>query len=142
MAAIDWGVIALKDGKIMPENTNPDRYVFPGAGGVISIGSLKFGKTSVLGKEHAIEWAYSSNSENAFRVDFMSELTGIRKKVLYWSYNGNCFKTKKVAKSVYLTKFKYQGHFYQVLQGYDIGFSNFWHERSKKLVKRFLRKGR
>ena len=142
MAAIDWGVIASKDGKIMPENTNPDGYVFPGAGGFISIGSLKFSKTSVLGKEHAIEWAYSTSPEDAFRIDFMSELTGARRKALYWSYNGNHFKTKEVAKSVYLTQFKYQGHFYQVLQGYDIGFRNFWHESTKKLVKKFLKKGR
>lgn len=138
MAAIDWGVIALRDGEIIPEDTNPANYVFQGAGGIVSIGKLKFSKTSVLSRDHATELAYDWYPEDVFSIDFMSKITGTGKKILYWSYNGTSFKTKETAKSVYLTQFKYQGHFYRILQGYDISLGSYWHKSTKKLVKAFL----
>lgn len=139
MAGIDWGVIALKNGKLMPEK---EEEIYQGAGGQVSIGPVIFDRTTVFTNEEDFI-AYYHKYADFNGINFCDFLYDDHKRVLNWDYQDISFKTKALDNECcFFTTFKYQGDFYHVLQGYDISLDSFWHESTKKLVKRFLKKGR
>ena len=138
MAGIDWGVIALKNGKIMP---NKEETIYQGAGGMANIGPVIFDRTVVFTHEKDFI-AYYHEYKDFNGIDFY-KLYVDHKRVLNWGYKGINFKTKALNNECcFLTMFKYHGDFYHILQGYDISLNSYWHKSTKKLVEGFLKKGK
>lgn len=136
MAGIDWGVIALKNGKLMLER----KYdIVQGAAGHIKIGSLIFDRATA---QNSIAFQQINQcqefTEESFYLNFDNELYLKNKYALTWQYNGTIFKTKQVGDSIYLTKFKYRDNFYQVLQGYDVSLESCYEKQTIKFISKLV----
>lgn len=133
MAGIDYGVITYKNSQLV----EPDNYegeVRQGAFGefVHDSTGVVFYRTTI--KDH-------ENIDEAETVVRLAEvLTYGDKKVLYSSIKGLTLKTREIYHGTYLTKFKDEkGDFYTVIQGYDVGFDNFYSVERGKVVKKHIK---
>lgn len=138
MAGIDWGVIALKNGKLMTEKRNDNsESISQGAGGSALIGSVVFDRSVVFYSMNDFSDYYFGYGD-FHGIDFANEFYLQRKYVLHWQQGNVQFKTKRLKNTnCYLTTFKYQGNFYRVLQGYDIALHYCSEAKTVKLINKF-----
>lgn len=136
MAGIEWGVIALKNSKIISEKEYEIRQ---GAAGHIKIGNIIFDRDCAL-NDSAYQQINQCQefTEESFYLNFDNELYLKSKYAMNWQYDNISFKTKKLSDSIYLTKFKYQNIFYQILQGYDISLESCYQKQTIKLIKKLI----
>lgn len=134
MAGVDWGVIALKNGKLMPEQYG---VISQGTGGTATIGPVVFDRTEVF--RSVKDFAdYFFDDGDFHGMGFANELYLQNKYVLHWQQDNIQFKTKRIENAnCYLTTFKYQGDFYRVLQGYDISLTYCNEAKTVRLVNKF-----
>lgn len=164
MAGLDWGVITIKDGKLMPETDEKDLYISQGAGGEACFNNLIFDRDMIL---EALSEDYHSGYNrplyhlaNKFdRSQWDEDLCDYVKqphiKVFHWSYQGIDFVTKELickyhkdfTKPIYLTnihkifetKFNYKGHWYHILQGHDVSLDTYYHKSVKDIINKRLK---
>lgn len=145
MAGIDWGVIALKDDKLLPNN---GKTIIQGAGGSVKIGNIIFDKFAAMNQK-AFEHAYFDQSD--IHGDFIyynfddmvySGHSYPYKRVLNWLYNGVEFHTKRLDSGIYLTVFSINEgstyHFYRILQGYDVSLDSCYNKAVIRDIQKFL----
>lgn len=133
MAAIDYGVIVLRDGSLLTENKNLSQ----GASGVFKHNGLRFEYTRVADRA----WYSLADNTSKFYINFDNFIYYDKKRVLSWSYNNVNYHTKFVgSESIYLTTFKFNRHFYHILQGYDVSLDSCYSRKSIKVINKFLGK--
>lgn len=140
MAAIDYGVLVVKDGELdlsLAPDTCAAEFVIP------ELNGLTFYRTSIRDANwFAREASYEDDGyhyDGEFTEIYLyPELISKRKKVLHWELNGIKFKTKEFFGHLMVTTFRYDGHSYRVIQGYDVGNprhkKSFWFEKHRKQV--------
>lgn len=133
MSLLDWGVIALKDGKVLPETKNKDIAYSAIADGIG--GKLQLIRANVYFYGDGVR---ENNSKNVI-IDFASQINFKNKKACYWQYAGINFKTKEITDYMYLTKFKLNNSFYAVISGYDVSLSRWFEKSSERAIKKALR---
>lgn len=136
MAGIDWGIIALKNHKLIPES----KYdIIQGAAGHAKIENTIFDRNCALnGVSFQQINTCEAFTDESFYLNFDNELYLKNKYAIYWNHNGIQFKTKRIAESIYLTNFNYNNDFYQILQGYDISLNSCYSKQVIKLIKKFV----
>lgn len=132
MAMLDYGVLVFKDGKMLENTDGDDNSVRNGAGGHFTHkqSGVNFYRMSI--KNHV---DIDSATE---RVSLFSKLTYGRKKVLQSDVGGLSIRTKEIYPQTYMSTFKdVNGDTYKVIQGYDVGLSNFHSKQREKVIKKF-----
>lgn len=137
MAVIDYGIIVLRDGKLLKENENLSQ----GTNGFFRVGDLEFGHTVVFNRR---PFVYSYDDTPKFEpkmyIDFENALYYDKRHVLYWTDNTINYCTKYLDSSMYITTFKYNKGYYKVLQGHDVSLDRCYHRKSIKNIQKFLGK--
>lgn len=136
MAAIDKGVLVMRDGQLIKNNNKYEQ----GAGGTMQVGDLIFESLYIMNKSayrnaHAEGWLKHGDFYLDLSRDFYNEPDDIMNLkyehvVITRKYKDIVFNIKRVdtpsISNMWLTKFKIYDrdgrlHHYKVLQGYDVG---------------------
>jgi hypothetical protein len=135
MAAIDFGVLVIRDGELIVDNEL-------GAGGDFVL---------PLDEHNAVRFYKQSIRKvidgDAFVAEPLVDLWQMAEKRSYVAFVPELnARVKKFAgnSNVLATDFVHGGHRYHVLQGFDIGYpiTRFWYKRTKKLVEKWIKKHR
>lgn len=140
MSMLNWGVIVLKDGKLLGETKDQNityTELGDGVGGKLVLNQLNmcFHNDYVgLGKEQKNQYF------STIFYDFSRFCVPLLKKVHYWQYGGITLKTKVIADGMYLTSFKLNNSFYKVISGYDVSLHSWYRKSAKRAIKKALQK--
>lgn len=152
MAAIDKGVLVMRDGRLIKTN---DKYT-QGAGGTMQVGDLIFESSYITNKSayknvHAESWLKHGDFYLDLSRDFYNEPNDIMNLkyehvVITRKYKDIVFNIKRVdtpsISNMWLTKFNMcdkngKLHHYKVLQGCDVGLYCYT-RRNAAIVNKFL----
>lgn len=134
MAMLDFGVITIKNNKLLEETEGIGWLVKQGAGGEFlhQPSGVVFYKTSIK-DDLDVEKA-------TVRVYMSDELSYLKKKVNYLEINGLSIKTKEICDGTYLSEFKDgNGDRYKVIFGFDVGFKYYWKKKNGDAIKKILK---
>lgn len=121
MAAIDNGTIILKNRKLL-EIPDPDLM-----GDDEVVNGICFHSDLIMEKAVHEQMTRKKDydvKDGQFYMNLWEAMRQGHKRVLYWTFNGTHYKTKRYIDSAFLTTFSVWNDtrydFYQVLQGYDV----------------------
>ena len=132
MSLLDSGIIAIKDGQLVPESDRCRQ----GTGGWFELEGTDiyfwgggFGKNFNSRKKNTEKKAYP-----------FWQLQISNRFVDHWQCNGIDFKIKLLGKdkSIALINFTYSKIHYHVILGYDVSLDQWWYGRTKKEINRLL----
>lgn len=147
MAAMDYGVIVMKDGVLDRSWTTH----FVAAEFVLkNLNGLTFYRNSISDANfHKQQKSYNPETKSydykgeVLRITLYEDLQAPRKKVKHWMLHGIVFKTKCHFSNLMVTTFRFEGHSYKVIQGFDVGDPNqkrdFWYSRSRRRLLKLMK---
>lgn len=158
MAEIDYGVITVKNGRLMkntPDRKITDRnIVYQGSSGELKLDKLnlnfwKYYVTELTNTNEADKIPDFMEKANGYYWSDKKEdfVTGKKHRAIYWKYRNVQFKTKiltyyqndeKDVEYIFWTKFRYNGDWYNVIQGYDVSLNYFHSRNAGKIVQKLV----
>lgn len=131
MASLDYGVISIKNGKLVSEGT----FVHQGEGGyfIHELTGMVIYRMSVKD---------NPDVDQADFVQYFNQEIDLKGKiVLNWKFKNLNIKSKKISSQMYLTFFKDEiGDSYQIIHGNDVSLNDFWFPQTKKIISNKLKK--
>jgi len=145
MAGMDYGVIAIKNGKFMLPMSEMGAACSLDIGGVTFYKYLALSSNSnklVSHKTYVFTpMTFFTNNKYGKLQQFIYGFTqepSLRLKWVDIATGELNFKVKLVGKGIYEYRFTYEGDNYNILAGADVDFKYFHHPITKKIVTKFL----